>query len=190
MSSAHCRVCTHAERGRIEMLAIGGAGHVALAKRFGMSRYSVDRHMVRHVSPERRAHLIAGPLKLHELAEKAAELGLALVDYLNIVRSTLFEQFLAASEAGDRNGMGILSGRLLDCLKIIGQFTGDLQSAAQRPLIGIGIQIGAGPLSPHDAYTVLAQNPQLTPEEQARLEAIIGRPVALPPPRQSEQPSE
>jgi hypothetical protein len=124
--SGRCSVCTHAQRYRIELALVGGASRESVAKRFQVSSDAAGRHLRNHVSPERRAQLLAGPLKLADLAEKAAEEGLALIDYLALVRSTLVAQFLTASETGDRNGTALIAGRLLRCLELTAQLTGEL----------------------------------------------------------------
>lgn len=125
--SGGCRVCSHPDRGRIELLLASGAAQKAVASKFDLSKDSIHRHLRAHISEERRAQLVAGPLKLSQLAERAAEENMSLIDYLAMVRSTLTHQLLAASEAGDRQGTAMLSGRLLECLRLIGALTGDLQ---------------------------------------------------------------
>lgn len=129
VSERMCKVCKHQERGRIELETVSGVSHTVIAQRYGLSRYSVLRHSSRHISPERRSQLIAGPVKLKELAERAVELDLSLIDYLQLMRSTLVAQFLAASEASDRNGTGLIAGRLLDVLRMQASLTGELRSA-------------------------------------------------------------
>lgn len=121
-----CTVCRHAERGRLEMLAASGASQEALGRRFGVSHDALQRHMSRHVSQERKAQLVAGPVKMRELVERAAELGMSLLDYLAIMRSTLVTQFLAASEANDRHGTAQLAGRLTEVLRLQAQVSGEL----------------------------------------------------------------
>jgi hypothetical protein len=128
--SGKCTACAHSERQRIEMLISGGVSFRAASRKFGLSRHVLERHFKHHVSAQRRAQLVAGggaPLQLHELAEKAADLGLSLLDYLGIVRSGLLEQFLAATEAGDRNGCASVAGKLLEALRMQAQLSGDLQ---------------------------------------------------------------
>jgi hypothetical protein len=124
-----CRVCRHADRARIELMAVSGVSHVTIAKKFGISRFSCDRHLLRHLSEVRRAQLVAGPLRLHELAERAADESMSILDYLSMLRSTLLHQFLACSEAGDSQSMSTLSGRLLECLRLLAQLSGDLTQA-------------------------------------------------------------
>ncbi len=101
----------------------------SVAEKFAASHDAVWRHWTKHVSQERRAQIIAGPLKLHELAERAAAEGMSLLDYLALIRSTLLTQFGAAAEAGDKHGVALLAGRLLECLREIGRLTGELRAA-------------------------------------------------------------
>jgi hypothetical protein len=111
-------------------MSAAGASHRAVATKFNVSDDSVWRHWTRHVSNERKAQIVAGPLKLHDLAERAAEEGLSLLDYLSLVRSTLLSQFTSSAEAGDRHGTASIAGRLLECLREIGRLTGELRSVA------------------------------------------------------------
>jgi hypothetical protein len=106
----------------------------ALAREFGVSRDSVFRHFRAHVSDRRRAELLAGPARVHDLANAAAAESKSLLEYLGITRGVLFNQFLAAAEAGDRNGVANIASRLLDSLRELGRLTGEL-----RTLSGISI---------------------------------------------------
>lgn len=125
-----CQVCGHLERHRIELLQVGGASLDSLAKKFGVSRDSVHRHMRNHVDPEMKANYLAGPVGLHNLAQRASEEGVSLLDYLSIIRSTLFRQFDAAASTGDVNGTVSISGRILEVLREIGKLTGELTKLA------------------------------------------------------------
>jgi hypothetical protein len=125
--STTCTICKHLERHRIEMLRIGGASLDALAEKFGVGRDAIFRHVANHVEPEMRANYLAGPIALHQLAQRAADEGVSLLDYLSIVRSTLIRMFDVAASVGDRNGVAVISGRLLETLREIGKFTGELR---------------------------------------------------------------
>jgi hypothetical protein len=98
-----------------------------LERQFSVSKDIISRHFRLHVSPQRRAELIAGPAKVEQLANAAADESRGLLDYLRITRGVLFSQFLAAAEAGDRNGVANVAGRLLDSLKELGKLTGELR---------------------------------------------------------------
>jgi hypothetical protein len=122
-----CAVCRHIEVAKIDMLRAGGASFRSLAAKFpGLSRDQLHRHW-RHLSRDRRLALVAGPGTIEEMAAKAAAESKGLVDYLGITRSVLFNQFLCAAEAGDRNGVSVIAGRLLDSLRELGRLTGELR---------------------------------------------------------------
>lgn len=121
-------ICQHPDRHRIEITLAGGAAQRAVARKFNTSRDGVQRHWTRHVTAARKAELIAGPVKLGELAERAAEEGLSILDYLALVRLSLLSQFTAAAEAADRNGAAMLAGRLLEALRDIARLTGEIRA--------------------------------------------------------------
>ncbi|MGO9992857.1 MAG: hypothetical protein ACLPTF_10160 [Steroidobacteraceae bacterium] len=163
-STGRCSICLHGDRYRIELALVSGVSKRAAGKRFGVSPDAAWRHLHNHVPAERRAQLIAGPLKLQELAQKATEEGLTLLDYLTLVRSGLVAQFLAANEADDRQGAALISGRLLECLRIMGQFTGELQKAGAQ--ITTNIAILQSPLMA-DLQGMLLRTLQPYPEARA-----------------------
>jgi len=113
-----CIVCVHPKRAQIEMLRAGGATLRAIAKRFGepLDKDNISRHFRNHVSRERKAELIAGPARVAELANAAANESRGLLANLAIVRSVLLNQFLTAAEAGDRVGVSRTSRA--DCLTV------------------------------------------------------------------------
>jgi hypothetical protein len=127
---AQCQLCGHGERGRIEALRVAGVSLRVLSMQFGVSKDIIHRHFKSHVSPLRRAELTAGPAKVAQLANAAADETRGLLDYLAITRTVLFNQFLNAAEAGDRPGVAHIAGRLLDSLRELGRLTGDLRQAA------------------------------------------------------------
>jgi hypothetical protein len=131
---ASCGLCSHPERVRIEALRAGGVSLRVLERQFAVSKDIVSRHFRLHVSPERKAELICGPAKVAQLANAAADESRSLLDYLAITRTVLFNQFLAAAEAGDRNGVSAVAGRLLDSLRELGKLTGEL-----RQISGVSI---------------------------------------------------
>ena len=126
----HCTICRHELRYEIELALVSGVATRAVAKKFAVSRDAAWRHLKNHVDGARRAQLVAGPMRLQELAEKATAEGLSLLDYLVLVRSTLVARFLAASESDDRPGTALLAGRLIECLRLVAQVTGELQKAS------------------------------------------------------------
>jgi len=87
------------------------------------------------VSDRRRAELTAGPARVEQLANAAADESRGLLDYLGITRTVLFNCFLNAAEAGDRNGVANVAGRLLESLRELARLTGELRevSGSQSP---------------------------------------------------------
>lgn len=126
--NGRCTICAHEQRYQIELAIVSGVSRRAIAKKYKTSADAIWRHAHNHVPPERRTELVAGPLKPAELAERAADEGMTLLEYLSMMRNALMARFLAASEADDRQGTALLSGRLLECLRTIAKLTGELQS--------------------------------------------------------------
>jgi hypothetical protein len=127
-----CKVCLHSERARLELLRAGGASYDSLAKKFeGVSRDQIFRHWTKHVPDARKSELIGGPgLSSEQLAEKANEKSMGLLDSFDHMRARLFKSFDAACDAGDRNGQGVVAGRLLETLREIGKLTGEIRQLA------------------------------------------------------------
>ena len=73
---------------------------------------------------------MAGPVRVDELANAAADESRSLLEQLQIVRSVLLNSFLSAAEAADRPGLAIISGRLLEALRELGKLTGELREVA------------------------------------------------------------
>ena len=105
--SGKCVVCAHPERVRIELLLAGGAGQKAIGRKFGMSKDCVHRHWHGHVTEQRRASLILGPVPRQALAAQVCEENTSGLDNLRIVRAGLWNQYDCALEAGDRIAVAI-----------------------------------------------------------------------------------
>jgi hypothetical protein len=124
----------------------------------------------RHVDQQRRAQLVAGPLTLQQIAEKASAEGLSLLDYLILIRSTLMARFLAASDCGDNQNTALLAGRLTECLRLVAQVTGELSRATST--VNNNTLIMASPLMA-DLQSMLAQRLRPFPEAmQSVLEGL------------------
>jgi hypothetical protein len=113
---------------------VGGASLNTLSYKFAVSKDAIHRHFRKHVSDGRKAELLAGPARVEELANAAADESKSLIDYLAITRGVLFNQFLSCAEAGDRAGVAFIAGKLLDTLREHGRLTGEL-----RQLSGVTI---------------------------------------------------
>jgi hypothetical protein len=131
-----CKVCQlpAGDQAVLERLHVGGASFESLAARYGMSRWAVARHCRHQLTERRKAELMAGPVKVGELVNAAALESKSLLEYLQVTRGVLFNQFLAAAEASDRNGVATVGARLLDSLRELGRLTSEL-----RVLSGIQI---------------------------------------------------
>ena len=127
-----CTVCEHAERVRIELFVLGGAGQRALSRKYGLSYFALGRHMKNHVTDERRANLILGPVQREALAAQVAEESSSVLSHHKVVRAGLLKTFSAVLDAGDANGVGLIAGRLTQVNSAIGHLTGEL---ANSPLV-------------------------------------------------------
>lgn len=127
-------MCSHPERTRIELLLAGGAGQSAVGKKYGISKDSLHRHWHGHVTDERKANLILGPVQRAELAARVCEETGSVLDHLKVIRAGLYQQYSAAIEAGDRNSGSLLAGKLHENLRIAARITGELTSS---PLVQI-----------------------------------------------------
>jgi hypothetical protein len=116
------------------LLRVSGVSFEALAKEFAISKDSIFRHFKSHVSERRKAELLAGPAKIHDLANAAAAESKSLLEYLSITRGILFNRFLFAAECGDTNGVVSTATQLLAALRELGKLSGEL-----RNLSGINI---------------------------------------------------
>lgn len=176
-----CSICAHQDRGRLELALVSGASRQAIGRKYGVSPHALARHDSGHISAERRAQLMGGPLKLQELAERAAEEGVSLLDYIALIRSALMTRFLAASDVDDRQGTALLAGRLTELLRLQATLTGEL--ARTTSSVTNNIAVMASPLMA-DLQAMLIRELQPFPEARARviagLEELSRR--ALPAP--------
>lgn len=127
-----CSICLAPERHRIELCLVGGASARATAQRFGVSPHACLRHLRHHVTPERRAALLLGPVQIEALAAKVAEESESVIDHHRAVRAGLYELYTACLSAGDATTGAMVAGRLTDVNRAISALTGEL---AQSPLI-------------------------------------------------------
>ena len=164
-SSSKCAVCRHSDRWRIELLKAGGAGIDALAKKFDVSRDSIDRHWHRHVSAESKATYLCGPAELATLAERAAIEGDSVLDYLRLCRTVLTGQLAAMAEAGDARGAAMVAGQLTRTLEAIARVTGEIGELA-RSTINIG------------SVSILTDSPAFARVQATMLKALADHPAA------------
>lgn len=183
-----CQICRHPERAHIEALRVGGASLRALEIQFGISKDALHRHMRDHVSEARKKELLIGPARVAELVDAAAGESKSLLDYLGVTRSILFNSFVNAAEAGDRNGVANLAGRLLDSLRELAKLTGELRESA-GVVINNNLAIVASPqfvALQGGLLAIARRHPDVKAEVIALLRSLDDRPatgsrVASPP---------
>jgi hypothetical protein len=135
-----CQICCHPERYRIELAHVAGRSIDDLAKEFGPHRDAIWRHMKNHVTAETKIAYLAGPTKLNELANLAADENKSLVEYLAILRSILFGQLDRSAQQNKAAEVAHLGHRTLDVLREIGRLTGELSSFASQNISVINNQ--------------------------------------------------
>jgi hypothetical protein len=132
-----CAICRHPERARIEALNCAGVSLERLSEKFEVHKDAVWRHMQRHVSEERKASYLIGPAKIAALAEVAAEESESILDYLNILRSSLFALLDKRAAEGDHYAVSMLSSRATEVLREIGKLTGQISNFASSTVIDV-----------------------------------------------------
>jgi hypothetical protein len=143
---AVCSICKHPERVRIEQSRCAGASLSAIASKFQISRDALHRHMHRHVPEDLRLQYLTFDVPVSELAARAADAGVSLLDYFSIVRGVLLQQFQMAAAVGDRNGTAVLAGRLTEVLREIGKLTGEILKSPMVQNINNSISIMNSPI--------------------------------------------
>src|SRR5271166_1631473 len=122
-----CTVCHHVDRTAIEVGRIAGCSLHALAAKYALDHKAIWRHMRNHVSADERALLIAD-ISIRELAQRAAEEGLSLLDYLAIVRKTIMGALITAGGVGDAGSIARLAGRATELLRLQGGLASQLSA--------------------------------------------------------------
>ncbi|EQD36056.1 hypothetical protein B1A_18018, partial [mine drainage metagenome] len=122
-----------------ELLLAGGAGQRAVGDKFGLSKDSIHRHWHGHVSDERKAALILGPVQVQALAAKIAEESESVIDHHKATRAGLYQLYSTALEAGDKTSGALLAGRLTDVNNSIAKITGEMASSplVQRNTVNV-----------------------------------------------------
>jgi hypothetical protein len=170
--SSKCAVCRHPDRWRIELLKAGGAGLDALAKKFDVSRDSIDRHWHRHVSVESKATYLCGPIELATIAKRAAVEGDSVLDYLRMCRTVLAGQLAAMTEAADARGAAYVAGQLTRTLEAIARVTGEIGELA-RSTINISGNVNILTDSPAFARVQATMLRALAPFPDARGAVVV-----------------
>jgi hypothetical protein len=164
-----CQVCRHPERGRIDYLLVvslgtHGAGRRVLAAKFGVSRDSLARHGMNHISEEYRRSVRIGPFESEDhLRKLCAEAGTSVLERFNAIYSGLSNRWLAAFEIGNDDTLCRLSGQMQANLAMQARLTKELL--------------------PPGAHTEIQNNFYLSPEiynlQRRALSALRRHPEAL-----------
>jgi hypothetical protein len=104
-----------------------GRGRKAIAAKFDLSPGSVDAHRRRHISPELRRAILAGPFgSEQELRELAAEEGTSVLQSLRVIFNGHRHRWLASMEANDDFNMIQHAKFMAQTLWKIGQLTQEI----------------------------------------------------------------
>jgi hypothetical protein len=127
MQPGRCSICTHVDRVRIERLACEGAALEKVAAEFpGITRFSIKRHLLNHVSEKRKGELLAGSGEIDDLIKAAAKQDRSLIDYFRMTRGIIAKRMLACAEASDTHGVNLMIARMHENLAGIGRLTGQI----------------------------------------------------------------
>jgi hypothetical protein len=114
-----------------------------------------------------KASFLAGPLQLEELAQKAADTGMSVLDHLHAIRVVLFSHLTTATEAGDGTLAANLAGRLTHVLETIARISGELGALATNTTFNIT-----------NNQVVLTQTPAFLKVQASLLHALAPFPEA------------
>jgi hypothetical protein len=129
VTKKRCIVCGHPDRALIEAARVVGCSLDTIAAKHSISRDAIFRHMKNHVDEATRADYLAG-IPMKDLAAKAAEEGVSVLQYFSIIRGVLMSQFQLAASVNDRNATATLAGRLTEVLRAIGSISGEMGNLA------------------------------------------------------------
>jgi len=121
-----CNCCSHRERPTIDLAIARGVSMSALSRRYDVSTDSLYRHAKKHLPPQLRAKLIAGPdteIDLDRLRESESQ---SLLANLVAVRHRLFASLDVAEECGDSAMVCRVTAQIHQNLELTGKLLGDL----------------------------------------------------------------
>lgn len=126
-----CTVCNHREHAAIDLALARGVSVRALSRRYHVSTDSLYRHSARHLPPQLRAKLIAGPsiegVDLDRLRETENQ---SLLMNLIALRNRLFSSLDVAEECGDSAMVARVAGQLHRNLEVTGELVGSLSTGS------------------------------------------------------------
>ncbi len=126
-----CKVCLHREATAVNVALARGVSVRALSKRYTLSVDSLYRHARRHLPPQLKARLIAGPalegVDLECLMQTESQ---SLLAHLVGLRNRLFASLDVAEESGDSGMVARISSQLHANFEIVGKLLGDLAAGS------------------------------------------------------------
>ena len=155
-----CKICVHPERFRMELALASGRGLMSVRAEFftggtpNEGRDALRRHWKSCVSAKRKAELLAGPIEIDRLANRAAEENRSLLEYAGILRSQLFKMFQEQREAGRAYEASLIASKLLAILELIAKLTGELRASSA---ITINNQVNGAPVPTGDVEIAKVQ---------------------------------
>lgn len=123
-----CKICKHPEIARLELALMSGRSTRAIGEEFNVSSDSLQRHKQNHISPARKRQLIAGPLKLDELAKLAAESDVSSLQMLTILRNEGWSLYEECREKGYLLDAASTLKTILAIVSKAAELTGELRS--------------------------------------------------------------
>jgi hypothetical protein len=133
ITAKRCTICGHPDRVLIEATRVAGASLDSIASKHNVTRDAVFRHCKNHLTDEARADYLA-QVPLKELAAKAADEGVSVLEHFRIVRATLMQQFQLAAAVHDRHATAQIAGRLTEVLRAMATITGEMGSLAANSI--------------------------------------------------------
>lgn len=125
--ATQCTICRHRERAGIDHALACGVSMYALAKRYKVGSDSLYRHRKRHMPPQLKASLLAGPsiegVDLDKLKERESQ---SLLMNLVTLRARLFNALNVSEDAGDIGAVTRVASQLHVNLETTGKLLGDL----------------------------------------------------------------
>ena len=122
-----CTICKHREVAALELAIARGISVQALSKRYKCSSDALYRHRDKHMPPQLKARLLAGPdlagVDLDKLRETESQ---SLLAHLIALRHRLFAMLDFAEEHGDMYAADRAVQRLHTNLETTGKLLGDL----------------------------------------------------------------
>jgi hypothetical protein len=125
-SVKQCSICQHRERAAIDLALARGVSGGAIAKRYRVGPRSVYRHAEKHLPPQLRASLLAGPNLSIDVEKLRADEGQSFLAGLIALRHRLWALLDAAEEHGDANMGSRVAGQLHKNYELVGQHIGGL----------------------------------------------------------------